>query len=260
MEEITMSARELLFAGAQLGADRFFGIPDPFYGMTEEQILSEIPKLQSSLEKRGLAQMGFDDSFTLIEEVKALVAPCALCRRYLLHVRTLPDGGQQAVLVYTDGDAVVEAECHGQEVTLRALEPGDAIPRVLARMRPGNGGADQPAAHLRRADLSTVQAKAIDEPAAARQELETLGCTALCAALLVEGFRHETEFHQLIHADLDRRTLDHAMSIQSEQGVLWLTLEDPDEELWLTEYLPAGVDAGRLTALYGQEGAGDEVL
>ena len=80
------------------------------------------------------------------------------------------------------------------------------------------------------------------------------------AALLVEGFRHETEFHQLIHADLDRRTLDHAMSIQSEQGVLWLTLEDPDEELWLTEYLPAGVDAGRLTALYGQKGAGDEVL
>ena len=45
MEEITMSARELLFAGAQLGADRFFGIPDPFYGMTEDQILSEIPKL-----------------------------------------------------------------------------------------------------------------------------------------------------------------------------------------------------------------------
>lgn len=255
-----MSARELLFAGAQLGADRFFGIPDPFYGMTEEQILSEIPKLQSSLEKRGLAQMRFDDSFTLTEEAKALVAPCALCRRYLLHVRTFPDGEQQAVLMYTDGDAVVEAECREQEVTLRALGPDDAIPRVLARMCPGCGGADQPAAHLRRADLATVQAKAIDEPAAARQELETQGCPAASAALLVEGFRHETEFHQLICADLDRRTLDHAMSIQGEQGTLWMTLEDPDEELWLAEYLPAGVDAGRLAALCGKEGADDEVL
>lgn len=255
-----MSARELLFAGAQLGANRFFGIPDPFYGMTEEQILSEIPKLQSSLEKRGLAQMGFDDSFALTEEAKALVAPCARCRRYLLHSRTLPENGQQIVLVYTDGSAVVEAECSGQEVILRALGPDDAIPRVLARMRPGSGGADQPAAHLRRADLVTVRGDAIDEPAAARQKLETLGCPAASAALLVEGFRHEAEFHQLIHADLDRRTLNHAMSIQGEQGALWLTLEDPDEELWLVEYLPGGVDAGRLAVLCRRKGAGDEVL
>ena len=255
-----MSARELLFAGAQLGADRFFGIPDPFYGMTEEQILSEIPKLQSSLEKRGLAQMGFDDSFALTEEVKALVEPCARCRRYLLHSRTLQEGGQQTVLVYTNGDVVVEAECRGQEVSLRALGPDDAIPRVLDRMRPGSGGAEQPAAHLRRADLVTMRAKAIDEPAAARQELETLGCPAASAALLVEGFRREAEFHQLIHADLDLRTLDHAISIQGEQGTLWLTLEDPDEELWLTEYLPAGVDAGRLAALCDMKGAGNEVL
>lgn len=84
MGEITMSAKELLYAGAQLGADRFYGIPDPFYPMTQQQLLGEIPRLQSALEKRGLASMGFDGSFTLKEEVRALVGPCAGCRTYLL--------------------------------------------------------------------------------------------------------------------------------------------------------------------------------
>ena len=38
MAEMTLSTKEFLFAAANLGAKNFFGISDPFYGMTAEEI------------------------------------------------------------------------------------------------------------------------------------------------------------------------------------------------------------------------------
>lgn len=251
-----MSAKELLFASAQLGTDRFYGLPDPFYGMTQEQVYSEIPKLQSGLESRGLARQGFDGSFALTEEVKTLIAPCAQCQQYLLFRSILSGGGKQMILVYSDDTAVVEVECQEKDVALRALKSFDATPRALGRIRPVTQPVGEPGSvHLLQSDLVEARASAIDRPADAREMLRGLGCSAECASLLAEGFRREADFYLLVRADLKQRTLSHAMAVQGSRGGVWLLLEDPDQSLWEAEYLPGGVAVSHLQSLCNMEGA-----
>lgn len=265
MGEITMSAKELLYAGAQLGADRFYGIPDPFYPMTQQQLLGEIPRLQSALEKRGLASMGFDGSFTLKEEVRALVGPCAGCRTYLLLDQKSAAGARQ-MLFYTDGSAVVEVTCSGEDVTLRAVEE-EALPeRVCSLFWCGGGEQDdkrsaEPDALLRQEDLASARTAAIDAPEDALAALAAKGCGEHMAALLVAGFRQQENFSVLIRADLRRRRLDYAMAVWGTQGAVWMTLEDPEADLWKAEYLPGEVDKAHLAVLCSLKGAAaDEML
>ncbi len=261
MESITMLTKELLFAGAQLGAGSFYGIPDPFYGMTQEQVFAQIPSLQAALERRGLASMGFDGVFSLTPAAAALVGPCVRCRRYLLVRRTGAEGGQQTALLYLDGERAVEADCRGEEVTLRAAE-GPCADWLAGRLGlAADTGAGEPCrALLGRQALADARAAAIDDPQRAADALRAAGCCEAAAALLVAGFRRQAEFDLLVRADLDARTLDHAMAVRDPQGALWLTLEDEPADLWLAEYLPGGLDIGRLRGLCGEGGAPDELL
>lgn len=84
MEEMTLSTKEFLLAAANLGAKNFFGISDPFYGMTVEEIQSECQNLQCSLEKKGYATVDFEGSFELTPEAASLISSCIKCRSYLL--------------------------------------------------------------------------------------------------------------------------------------------------------------------------------
>lgn len=269
-----MSAKELLFAAAQLGAGSFYGFPDPFFGMPPAQVYAEIPALQAALERRGLASMGFDGVFSLAPAAAALIAPCVGCRRYLMVRRTGAEGGQQTALLYLDGERAVEADCRGEEVALRAVD-ADAAGWLAGRLEAaalcagtGAAGTGQAAAgktapcraRLRRQALADAREKVIDDPQQAADALQKAGCCEAAAALLVQGFRRQAEFDLLVCADLAARTLDHAMAVRAAQGALWLTLEDELEDLWLAEYLPGGLDIGRLRGLCGEGGAPDELL
>ena len=260
MNEMTISARELLFAGAQLGAKMFFGLPDPFYGMTQEEIRREIGQMQVSLERKGYAQLGFDDAFTLTPEAAALVEVCAKCQRYLLVQLTPPEAPAWQLLVYSSEAGLVEAEVQDENVTLRRIAQNAVAERILAQLPPASGSGEAAAAVVKQEALTQARALAVDEPEKALELLAGCGCPAEMAALLVQGFRREAGRYVFCRSDFQTRTLDEMILLQNGSGAVCLTLADVYENQWKAEYLPAGATEQPLRALCTVEGAAHELL
>ena len=261
MTEVTMSAKELLLAGAYVGAKTFYGLEDPFYGMTPEQIRGEIPGLRASLAKRKLAEERFDGGFALGAEVKALVAPCAKCQRYLLVRSSTPEGGETMMVFYIGEGALVEVLPEAGELKLRLLEDGQAVVgRVMEKVASAQiPQAEGSAALLRQQELAEIQRQAVEDAPGAKASLLDLGCSGEMAETLVSGFRHEATTHVLIRADLEKRTMDEAMAVEMEDGTVWITLSDPEEEAWEVEYHPEGLDPQRLELLCRLEATDNEM-
>lgn len=260
MNEMTISTRELLFAGAQLGATMFFGLPDPFYGMTQEEIRREIGQMQVSLEKKGYAQLGFDDAFALTPEAAALVEVCAKCQRYLLVQLTPPNEPAWQLLFYAGETGLVEAEVRGENVTLRRTAQSAVADRILVQLPQASGSGESAAAVVKQEELTQAQALSVDEPEKAKDLLGGCGCPAEMAALLVQGFRRETGRYVLCRSDFQTRTLDEMILLQNDSGAVCLTLADVYENQWKAEYLPAGAAEQTLHALCALEGAAHELL
>lgn len=261
MGELTLTARELLFAGAQLGAKKFFGLPDPFYGMTADEIRQEIGRMQQSLEKKGYAEMGFDDAFQLTGEVSAMVEVCAKCQRYLLVRLTPPGEAARQLLVYAGPAGLVQVDARGEELKLNWIDEEAVAESVLKELLPAASGSGEAAsATVKQEDLAQAQVLAIDEPEKALELLAGLGCPAPAAKLLVQGFRHEAGCYVLCKSDFQTRTLDEMILLQDESGAVCLTLEDVNENQWKAEYLPGGASAETLRELCALKGAAHEVL
>ena len=79
MESISMSPKELLVLASKLGAATFYGLQDPFRGMSRAEIKASIPQLQMQAEKRGLAIMGFEQDFAVEAKAAELISVCANC-------------------------------------------------------------------------------------------------------------------------------------------------------------------------------------
>ena len=261
MGELTLTARELLFAGAQMGAKTFFGLPDPFYGMTLEEIHREIGNMQGSLEKKGYAEVGFDDSFALKPEVAAMVEVCAKCQRYLLVRLTPPAKKAQLLLVYANESGLVAVDAKNEELQLIWIEAEAVAGKVLAQLQPvESGGGEGSVVVVKQEDLAQAQSLAIDEPEKAKELLGGCGCPAETAALLVQGFRHEAGRYMFYRSDFEERTLTECLLIQGECGAVCMTLENADENQWKAEFLPGGADEETLRELCTLKGAGHEVL
>jgi len=82
--EIKLSPRELLFIASLLDATEFMGVSDAFFGMENVEIQQELVTLQTSLEKKGYAEMDFDGSFALKDEVRDIVDICANCDAFIV--------------------------------------------------------------------------------------------------------------------------------------------------------------------------------
>lgn len=261
MDEITLSTKECLFAAAMLGASKFFGLPDPFYGMTVDEIRRESSELQLSLEKKGYAEVGFDDTFALKPEAAGLVGVCANCQSYLLVQLLAPEEKERQLLIYAGETGLVAADVRGPEVTLRRIGEDAVAGKVLAEIRPAaSGSGAKSTALVKQADLAEAQSLAIDSPSKAAELLDGRGCPTEIAALLIQGFRREAGRYVFFRADIQERTLTEMIAVQGTDGAVCMRLEDVDEDLWNAEFLPGGMTAEILGELCALKGAGHEVL
>ena len=260
MEELRLTAQELLFAGAQLGAKVFYGLPDPFYGMTLEKIRREMTKMQLSLAQKGCAELGFDDAFSLKEEVRELVEVCAKCQSYLM-VRLTPPGEKTRQLLFYAGEkGVVEIQEQGGELTLRWAGPDEVATRVLALLPPAAGGGEAFSVSVTQGELAEIQALAIDAPQKALEQLVGRGCPTPMASLLVQGLRREVTRCVLCRSDFRAHAMDEMLLLQGKDGAVCLTLEDAAEERWKADFLPGGATEETLQEQCELKGAADEVL
>lgn len=261
MENLTLSTKECLLAAAKAGARQFFGLTNPFFGMEREAVQQEIGALQLSLEKRGYAEVGFDDVFTLKPEVAELIGLCTDCDSYLL-AQLAPTGARKRqLLIYAGEKGTALARVQDDEVALSRLAEERVLQTLLEELHPTAAGSAEPCtARIRQGDLAEVRELAVDDPAAAVTRLTEQGCPQPVADLLVRGLRKETARYIFFRTDLRRRTLTQMMALQSEDGAVCMTLEDMEEDLWNAAYLPGGISEEELKDLCPVKGGAHEVL
>lgn len=260
MEEMTLSTKECLLAAAKTGAKKFFGLPDAFLGMTAAEIRQEREELQLSMEKRGYAEVGFDNAFVLKPAAAELIGLCTGCDSYLLAQYIVPGNRKRQLVLYAGQDGFACARLCGDDVTLGRAEESVLPQMLLEEVRPTASGSAPPvSARVKQEDLARVQHLAMDDPASAAEGLTGRGCPAQIAAVLVQGFRMEAGRFAFFRTDLQKRTLRQMIVLQSGDGAVCMTLADEDEDLWDAQYLPDGVTAEVLEPLCPRKGEGHEV-
>lgn len=254
MQEWILTPQELLYCAAQTGAQRFFGIDDPFYAMEPEEIRAAIPRLQQSLEQKGVARLGFDDSFALVPQVAALMDICTGCTGYLLLKCTQQQTAHTVRVYWKEDKAVIATDTQGG-IAL-AETPVQTLAEQLTQLLPdaGTDGETGETIRLTYALLSEVQKKAADDAAAARQLLMDQGATEDLAQRLVHSFSDATRA-VLCKCDLQRRSLDTAVLLFDRQGVVCMLPADVEEQIWQVKPL-SREDTKAVVAEFLQEVAG----
>ena len=265
VEELTLTAKELLFAAAKLGAPVFYGLPDPFFGMDDEEIRRETLALPLALEHKGYASVGFDDAFVLRPEAEELVSVCALCDRYIMAELTSPGGSVKNLLFYLSGSKTAELLLNGEELTLLPFNVDGIARRIWAEM-----GLPEAEGHpcagsftLPYDKLATVKEMAAADPGKAAASLREDGCSDHLAKILLDGFTMRADYHSIRSVDLKNRKLDHLVCVHTDAGALRLTpAQDKTEETWELSSIGVGELKELLNALCRGEpaakgGAGD---
>ena len=230
MEVLELTARELLFAASRLGAQTFFGLPDPFFGMDEADIAGELVELQLSLEKKGYASMGFDDVFKLSSKAEELIAVCANCERYIVADLGSPDGVYKNLLFYALEDKAVAVYPKDGDLTLRTVEPSGVAGLIWEEMFwPEVKGATPAAAHrLSFACIVEAQNRAGNDPVSASNLLKEEGCPAQLAEILLCGLRRKAYFYSISMADLKGSRFEHLICVCTKANGVLLTASDAD--------------------------------
>jgi hypothetical protein len=236
VDVLNMSARELLFAASKLGAEVFFGLPDPFFGLDETDITQELIDLQLSLERKGYASMGFDDAFKLSPKAEKLVSTCVYCERYIV-ADFIPPGGEHKNLVFYFREEKAVAVSHEKDgLVLRTIEPSDTAGQLWQEMswpKDIENAANSPAYRISYEGIARAQSIAGSDSAGAAKLLLEEGCPELLAKVLVDGFRRDAHFYSISVSDLKMKKFEYIACVCTKsEGVVLASLNDGDDDSW----------------------------
>ena len=225
MCDLKLTAKELLFAASCLGAQTFFGLPDPFWGMDETDIALELTELQLSLEKKGYASVGFDDAFKLSLDAKELVSVCANCEQYIMADLTSPGSLSKSPLFHVcDGKAVRISEEKGS-LTLRSIKPSEIAGLIWKEMScPEDDSISSTQTYILPYQcIAKAQELAESAPNRAVSLLVNEGCPEQLARILLEGFSRKAHFCSVSVTDLIERRFEYFICVRNASGSILLT-------------------------------------
>lgn len=219
MDTMTVTGQELMLLAAKLGSSTFYGVRDPFRGMTPEDIQEVRIPLQQSLEAKGFATMGFDDSFIVKPTVAELVTTCAMCDNYLCAGAVRNSVESAPYRCYRKDDLLVELRQDGDTMELRrttAAQMSETLSALLGRDDP----CDPPDEHivLSYGDLFAAQQEPDDGNALSL--LVQAGCSETAAQILLDGLRQRADFSTVMVTDLQKQTSNGLFCICSSSGRL----------------------------------------
>jgi len=199
--EISLSPRELLFIAALLEATEFLGVSDAFFGMDDAEMHQETMALKSSLEVKDYAEMDFDGSFTLKENVRDAVDICANCDTLIMADKC--KGGQLPLrdLYYAKNGKIVKLN-QGADDTILSLIPGidGLLEQILEDVKWQTSGPSMLKDAIIPNDvLSDVKAKAGDlDQSTSIEVLIGSGCDELSAKAIISGLRGKSDYFAVV--------------------------------------------------------------
>ena len=234
MDSITLSPKELIVLSSMIGAKNFYGIQNPFRGMTKNEIQAEIPDIQLQLEKRGLVSLGFDDSFTMTPLCEAFLPVCALCERYLT-IESIASGKiQPSIRIYFRGGEIVLLLYSDEGCELRKMTCDEAVKYLLTSTYSHCTDVTEDCSifSISQSDLGKIRNIS---PKDALNFLIKADCPASVAEALILGLHQKCEYCSLIAVDLSNNLLNILMCIITAEGCLRLTpteMHGSKEDIW----------------------------
>lgn len=233
MERMKLSAKELVLAASTLGAKTFYGLPDPFFGMDPLETAREVTELQLSLEKKGYARMGFDDSFALTAQARQLVAVCAGCERYLIASLLPPGQAETSIVFYQMGEETAELAIQGEMLFLAPIGREQIPNKLWEELTPPNASETLPISEGEVSHAALAKARQCTEYGATLAALVDGGCPESLAIPLTEGLQNKAGFCTLALIDLKGHTLEQLLFISGERGCLRLSpVVTESEDRW----------------------------
>lgn len=129
MKMLELKPKELVYVASILGAKEFFGLKDPFYGMSRNEISAEISAMQMELNANGIIEMDFTGAIHINDSVKSIVSDCAYCDAYVLGEYQKSIGTEQFTL-YFKGEHTVLLCSSGEKVILKVSDIVDVLDLV----------------------------------------------------------------------------------------------------------------------------------
>lgn len=228
MESISLSPKELLVLASKLGATTFYGLQDPFRGMSRAEIKASTPQLQREAEKRGLAIMGFEQEFTVKAKAAELISICANCERYMTVDVIVCGKCQPGEVVYSSKGDTVLLQNHTEEVTLQKADVNvlrDAIYQQYFSHQVEKIPQDQ---EIR--IPPTLLTKLRMQGGNDGGQLKEYGCSEEMANAIMQGLTGQCTCLSMVCVDLKKRSCLSFLCILPNSGIVKLWLENDAED------------------------------
>ena len=107
MPKIQLTKEELLYLSALKGVDNLWGVEDPFRGMSEDIIKSELLELQDSLIRKSCLDAAVDGRFSVASHYSNLINACMQSTRVYILSSSQFEEEQTALRYFVSDDSIV---------------------------------------------------------------------------------------------------------------------------------------------------------
>lgn len=251
MDTLGLSASELILMASYLGAEEFFGIENPFFGMSEKETQAALEDAQSTLAEKRYAALDFEGNFSPSEVLKHLSGVCAFCERYVA-VDILEKGAaQNPVRFYFRGSSAVRLSGDGA-IKLESVSAGqidDELMGLAEKYAPAAQAIVREPVTLPLSALAKAQA-ASDNAGKQRASLITGGCPEPFAAILTDGFQRQADYCTITLMDFAAKRVDSVLCLISEHGTLRLVPANVDgADCWTLSNIDTPVMRAAIAAM-----------
>ena len=246
MQKKSMTAKEVMVLASELDATTFYGLCDPFRGMSRAEIRAAIPELQHQAEQRGLATIGFDLSFHVKAEAADLISICAMCDRYMMiEAVVMGDRRPKTVLYGRDGNSVL-LQTGSELIELKRTMAASVRSALMDTYFPLLE-KDKSKCESVKLPISLLRSWKETEDCDI-EKLTKQGCPEEIAEFILQGLQEKCTYLSVIRVDLQDNDFDALLCLISPTGRVRLQVENVEgEELccvsWLgSEALAEGMD------------------
>lgn len=256
MEKLVLEAKELLFLSARLGASNFYGVPDPFFGMTRDEVVGGIAQIQLQLEEKQIVSLGFDGTVDIDHNAAEIISTCALCDKYISveaisEGRLLPKksfyirGAESAELFQEKGLMTL------QPVSVNAFE--NAVLGLITEYC-SSVCVDEAPARIPQDSLARAKA----EQDKAKQVLMDAGCTSQMADVITAGLNGTGGYFMITAIDAVHNSISDFVCVGGPAGTVRLEVAVDSESAWIASWMGSS-EIGRAVRQLIQQRTGDEL-
>ncbi len=240
MREIQLSPKELIYIASVLGAKEFFGVPDPFFGMARNEIISSIDIIQTNLVSRGHMDMDFNGEITVQEDVAEIVKKCAFCDTYILGAFQRDSETTQLVIYCKEQDTFVMTFLNDM-LTIQCVTSSEVVNMIssilgedVCQLPPPS---EKSVSYFSSKQIETARILALSgKDSIAEKEMQANGISTAIANVFLKSFQSFTKLYAVVATDFRRDSVDTLLCL-NYQGTLVTINKDRTSSgsMWIAE-------------------------